>query len=318
MNGLVSVIIPVYNTDIYLNDCLKSVIKQSYKNLEIIIINDGSTDNSADIIEKYAKFDMRIKVISNTNHGVSYSRNCGINNAKGDYITFVDSDDILSNDCISKMMKMTISNDSLFTLCRFKSFAKETYHLSGSIYGANTIGKIKNDFYKLTLLNGLLYGPVAKLYKMDLIKTFDIRFDETLSNGEDQIFNLDYYKYVKKYCFVDEELYFYRNRDNSLSKTKTQKSLDDLYIVRKKLIKFLLNENIPYSREIIAAHCITDLINFTSVDNDGYLGYRKRVEKVKPYLEAGLVGSDNKSKILRFLIHNSIILPIYLFYKLKY
>lgn len=318
MSNLVSVIIPVYNTEEYLNECIESVVTQIYQNLEIIIINDGSTDNSAKIIDKYAKFDTRIKVISNTNHGVSYTRNCGINNATGDYITFVDSDDIVSDKYIEKMIKATFSTDNLLTICRFKSIAKNSYNKNGRVYGTNTNGKIKNDFYKLSLLDGLLYGPVAKLYKLDLIKTFNIQFDETLSNGEDQLFNFTYYKYVDQYSFVDEELYFYRNRENSLSKNKTQKSLDDLYVVRNKLIEFLTSENIPYSKEIIAAHCLTDLVNYTSVDNDGYLGYRKRVEKVKPYLEAGLLGNDKKSKILRFLLHYSIILPLYLFYKLKY
>lgn len=318
MDSLVSVIVPVYNTGRFLNDCLKSIVLQTYHNLEIVIVNDGSTDNSAEIIGKYAQSDSRIKVISNSNHGVSYSRNCGINFATGDFITFVDSDDIISKYYVEKMVKAISLNNVLFAVCRYKAIQEKSDNPTGILYGPEKIGTLKNDFYELSLLNGLLYSPGEKLYSLNLIKKFNIRFNEQLSNGEDQLFNFSYYNLVNKYCFVNEELYFYRIRKNSLSKGKTRKSLYDLYIARDALIKYLSKNNILHSNNIIAAHCMTDLIDYTSVENDGYSGYKKRVEKVRTFLLNGIEHNNRKGKILCFLLRYSIIFPLYIFYKLKY
>lgn len=318
MDRLVSVVVPVYNTGRFLKDCLESIVLQTYHNIEILVINDGSTDDSAEIIEQYAKVDSRIRVISNTNHGVSYSRNCGINLAMGDFITFVDSDDIINRYYVEKMVKAISLDDVSFVVCRYKSFQEGKGSPNGISFGSNKIGILKNDFYELSLLNGLLYSPGEKLYRLNLIKKYNIQFDEKLSNGEDQLFNFAYYSLITKYCLINEELYFYRTRKHSLSKSKTKKSLNDLYIARNALINFLSKNNVLYAKKIIAAHCMTDLIDYTSVENDGYKGYKKRVNRVKPYLLAGMVNDDKKSKILRFLLHYSIIFPVYIFYKLKY
>lgn len=318
MASLVSVIIPVYNTGYLLNACLQSIVSQTYRNLEIIIIDDGSTDNSIKIAKKYAKSDSRINIISNSNHGVSYSRNCGIDHATGEYILFIDSDDIVNDHYIEKMIKAaTLYSDSL-VVCRFKSITEIETDTVGASYGPMKTGILKNDFYKLSSLNGLLYGPVVKLYSLSIIRDFNIRFDEEMTNGEDQIFNFSYYSHIKQYCFIDEELYFYRTRKNSLSRSKTRKSLNDLYLARDALIKFLTINKVPNSKEIVAAHCMTDLIDFISVENDGYKGYKYRVKKVKKCLESGLANHGLKGKTLRYLLHHSIIFPIYFFYKLKY
>ena len=322
MNDLISVVIPVYNAARYLDACLKSVVGQTYRKLDIIVVDDGSTDCSDTIINKYAKNDSRIHVISNTNHGVSFSRNCGIDHARGKYIAFIDSDDIVKDNYIERLLKPLVFSDISFTVCRYKSIDEDSNDTVGQIYGPDAIGDLSNDFYELTMLNGILYGPWAKLYKLDLINKHHIRFNEKLSNGEDQLFNFAYYRYIKQYCFVNEELYFYRNRKNSLSKSKTQKSLDDLYIARNALIKFLSNNQISHCDEIVAAHCMTDLIDYVSVDKDGYRGYKKRVKKVRMYLEkglnAGLFKSSRKNVILRFLLHHSLIFPLYVLYKYKY
>ena len=111
MDILVSIVIPVYNSKYYLKECLNSVITQTYENLEILLIDDGSTDGSSYICDNYAKYDSRIKVFHNQNHGVSYSRNYGINKANGIYLLFVDSDDVINEDYINKMIMSTINYD---------------------------------------------------------------------------------------------------------------------------------------------------------------------------------------------------------------
>ncbi|MBQ9920107.1 MAG: glycosyltransferase family 2 protein, partial [Clostridia bacterium] len=104
LNKKVSIIVPVYNVAEYLEDCLNSLVNQSYENIEIISINDGSKDNSLEILKTFAEKDLRIKVFDNENHGVSYTRNFGIKNCTGDYIAFVDSDDIVAKNYIEVLV----------------------------------------------------------------------------------------------------------------------------------------------------------------------------------------------------------------------
>lgn len=111
MNPLISIIVPVYNVEEYLPKCLDSIINQTYKNLEIIVVNDGSTDNSGKICDEYGERDYRIMVIHKANRGVSSSRNIGIKNASGEYILFVDSDDEIEKDYVNVMARAVTNSD---------------------------------------------------------------------------------------------------------------------------------------------------------------------------------------------------------------
>ena len=119
-NPLISIIIPVYNTAKYLPRCLDSVLKQTYQNLEIIVVDDGSTDNSPKIIKEYATKDNRIKVIHQKNAGLSAARNTGITKATGKYISFVDSDDEISHNMIKKLFDVLQRNNTDISVCSFK------------------------------------------------------------------------------------------------------------------------------------------------------------------------------------------------------
>lgn len=121
MNDKISVIIPVYNVEKYLNRCLESVIKQDYTNIEIILVNDGSKDSSGNICDEYAKKDDRIKIIHKNNGGLSEARNFGIKKATGSYITFIDSDDCVENDYISYLYNLIIKNDAQISVCAYKA-----------------------------------------------------------------------------------------------------------------------------------------------------------------------------------------------------
>lgn len=318
MDKLVSIVIPVYNAAEYLDLCLQSIIKQTYQCLEIIVVNDGSTDKSYKIIQKYQKKDSRIIVFDNENHGVSYSRNYGISYAHGEYLIFIDSDDYIDSRYIEKLVNAVEKNRVNLAICRYKTFSKGQKFDGGLKYGPNLVHSLNDDFYFLSTLGGLPYGPVGKIYKLDIIKNHNIKFREDISNGEDQIFNFSYFKKVNNYCLINEELYFYQIHNNSLSRNHSKKMLNDLYIARKYLVKFLQAEKIPYYKEILAAHCMTDLIDYISVDNDGYQEYKKRVKKVERYILEGTAQNSLKAKILCFLLKNSLYLPIFLFYKLKY
>ena len=288
MNELVSIVIPVYNTADDLHQCLLSITNQTYK---------------------------RIVLFNNTNHGASYSRNYGIDHANGKFILFIDSDDYISLDYVKKLVTAIKTNDVNLAICRYKTFFKKQNQKTGKVLGPDYTHSLNNDFFYLCSLGGLPYGPWGKIYKLNIIKEHNIRFLTEISNGEDQIFNLSYFRYVKNYCFVNEEMYFYQLRNNSLSKKHSKKSLEDLYVARNKLIEYLEEENVPYYQQIIAAHCMTDLIDYVSVDGDGYDGYKKRILKVKTYLEEGMTQKSLKARVFRFLIHHEIIFPFYLIYR---
>ena len=105
MQPLISIVVPIYNVEIYLENCLKSIIGQTYKNLEIILINDGSSDSSGEICNAFERLDKRVRVVHNTNHGVSYSRNLGIDMATGSRILFIDSDDTVESNYVEKLVE---------------------------------------------------------------------------------------------------------------------------------------------------------------------------------------------------------------------
>ena len=143
----VSVIIPVYNTDKYLRECIESVISQTLQDIEILLINDGSTDNSGEICDEYAKKDLRIKVFHQTNLGVSAARNNGIDNAEGEYLYFLDSDDMIGENFLEFAYNVAKANDSDLTVCDDRNylFRQRKDLIVTATYGTF----VKNEFLKL-------------------------------------------------------------------------------------------------------------------------------------------------------------------------
>ena len=212
----ISIIVPVYNSEKYIKRCIDSIIKQTYQNFELIIINDGSTDNSLKIInDNYSKY-KNIKIINQTNSGVSKSRNKGIEIAKGKYICFVDSDDYIDSNLIYNLLNQNNDYDWI---------------LSG-IYDYNENKLIKQIKYKDNSLNlndindfiifhsqPLLTSPVAKLYKRDIIIKKQLKFNVDLSFGEDRDFNYRYAQHIDKIKLISSIGYYYeQNNPFSLSK----------------------------------------------------------------------------------------------------
>lgn len=194
MADKVSVVIPVYNSEKYVKACLKSVQKQDHTELEIIIVNDGSTDSSAAICENLAKDDRRIQVIHQKNQGVSSARNCGLMEASGKYICFVDSDDLVKENHISNMLE-TISMDKEIEIV----FGTHSY-----LYENRTLERVlrwKEGIYKNFevlprivddgTLTGILFGSVCgALYTTEFLKKNEVYFDENIIINEDGIFNI--------------------------------------------------------------------------------------------------------------------------------
>lgn len=166
---LISVIVPVYNVEKYLSNCIESIINQSYKNLEIILIDDGSTDNCGKICDQYSRKDKRIRVIHKENGGLSDARNIGIDNAKGNYITFVDSDDDLDKDFVEYLFTLLKKYNANISICPL--FVKRKDTIVKPAY--NKIEKIltkKECIIKLLCDDEISVSACSKLYKKSLFK----------------------------------------------------------------------------------------------------------------------------------------------------
>lgn len=217
----VSIVIPVYNVEGYLQSCVDSILSQSYRNFELILVNDGSKDSSPAICDEYAKTDSRVVVIHKENEGPSRTRNRGIEEAKGDYLMFVDSDDILVEGTLEKMINAMDQSNADLCICGYERFRGDWSLPSSLTTEPLQIYKDRKELaavYNQPKTNMFGVSIWAKLYRLDIIKTHGIRFDTAISYEEDCVFNLDYFRHVNTTAVLPDVLYRWRQMDVSLSK----------------------------------------------------------------------------------------------------
>lgn len=228
MNDLITVVIPVYNVGTYLGKCVKSVVNQTYKNLQILLIDDGSTDGSSDLCDDIAFSDSRIQVIHKSNSGLGLTRNVGINNAKGKYIIFVDSDDYLSKDLIENLYLGIKKDKSEICIAGFTRVDNRGTMLYQEKYEErNIIGSknVKSIFEKMLgslpeKHDSIKPSVWSNLYSVNIIKKFDLKFvSERKIISEDIIWNAQYFNKINKVQFISSCGYFYRYNNSSLSQS---------------------------------------------------------------------------------------------------
>ena len=216
---MVSIIIPVFNAEKWLKRCIESCINQSYNNLEIILIDDGSSDSSPEICDEFKKSDDRITVIHKENNGVSSARNIGIDHAKGDYICFVDSDDWLERETISELLNEQHKKNYDFVVCNHTIYCGKKKKESRLLERKTIIGDKNVAEYVLKTVS-FLRTPWGKLYKSSIIKKHGIRFDEELTLGEDTLFNYNYFRYTSSFSILAESYLYNYQEVYSTEKTK--------------------------------------------------------------------------------------------------
>ena len=217
----ISVIVPVYNVEKYLSRCIESILSQTFTDFELLLIDDGSTDRSGEICDEYAKKDTRIRVFHKENSGVSAARNLGLDNAKGEWISFVDSDDWVENDYLEKLIQgknfelifvgIQSYNNTMSTNRILANFEKTEIYVD-DINIENKI--INNDLLAI----GFCWG---KLYKKFILTLYHIRFNESISNHEDHIFYFDYLLHCKNIYLSNAICYNYTFTENSSSLSHT-------------------------------------------------------------------------------------------------
>lgn len=227
MENLISVIVPVYNTASYLRGCIESIIAQTHDKLELILVNDGSEDGSGDICDEYAKSDKRVFVIHQSNKGVSNARNAALKTARGQYMAFIDSDDLIEKDMLESLVNLFEHDEQcdLAVSGYFRNGIEEKNEFPGGVSVFNQVSTVR----EMANLNGFTGHLWNKLFKADIIRKYCIDFDENLTHCEDSLFCHEYARYLKKSCFVNQPKYYYEERDDSaVNKHFTVKRLSGL------------------------------------------------------------------------------------------
>lgn len=251
---LVSIIVPVYNVEPWLNKCIDSLISQSYKNTEILLINDGSTDRSGEICDEYSRTDSRIKVIHISNNGQSVARNNGLDISKGEYVLFIDSDDYLCDREIIEKFVNILNNskcDFIYTsYCRFNDGNENeiTEILPINLTNKDIENKLgKNILADLIIQNSFHHAPYLKVCRRDFILNNNLYFREGYYH-EDAEWSFKVFYYAKKIVIYNEAWYMRRMRDNSTITSRDEKSickkLCDRLIIANELIKFFEKKNV--------------------------------------------------------------------------
>lgn len=269
---MISIIIPVYNSEQYLRACIDSVLGQSFNDFELLLINDGSTDSSGKICDEYALKDARVRVFHKENGGASSARNLGIENACGEWICFIDSDDKISDNYFNLFKRDLPYSDIIFvgidkidqnkviSRVRFNDEMMETY-----------------DFLNKYTLFSRFAGPVGKFYKATIIQQNQLQFNEKIHNGEDGLFNLCFLVKSQKVYFDNHSIYYYLKRENSLSsRIINVVEGEQLYLAYLEVME--LNS---FSHKNISKHIqyVVAIYFFSIINSD--LSFKKKKEKLK-------------------------------------
>lgn len=315
MNNKVSIIVPVYNIEKYVAKCIESIINQEYKNIEIILVNDGSKDSSLEICEKYKKTDRRIIVIDKKNGGVSSARNAGLDVASGDYIVFVDGDDYLKPDFITYMLGLINDNDCDFGLS--KNCYK--YENEEQVSEDKVVVMDKVDATVLLLSPRVDVGCWNKIYRKSFIK--NLRFDENQFFGEGLQFITKVSQLSTHTAVGERKVYHYR-QDNNLSATKKFKFKN--FINGEKSLQLIENNLIVNDSRILdqlySHYCLFYFYGLTATLKNNarkenkltYVDWEKKAKKMYKYLYKNTwVGFSLKMKVF-------ILLYLPFVYKIRY
>lgn len=308
---LVSVIIPVYNVKKYLRQCLDSVTGQTYKNIEIILVDDGSTDDSGRICDYYANADSRIKVIHKENGGLSDARNIGIEQSNGIYINFVDSDDYICKNCIEVLLSTAICQSVPLVVCGYKKF----------IDGKNNHKEISdesqfknNSIHKYTAKEAMihmLYNKNIPMYAHG--KLYDRKLFKTLRFPKGKLFEdvpttWKVMKEVDNIVYVDSILYFYRQRIESIVNAHySHRKMDQIYMVKDIMDEVMANDKLYKAAVSKYYFCLADL--YAQIDEKHKSDQIYLEHELKRY--RNIVKDDrNNSLSLRMLAVLGINLPL--------
>lgn len=307
----ISVIVPVYNAEAYLKDCLNSIVRQTYKNLEIILVDDGAKDSSGFICDEFAAVDNRIVVIHRENEGVSSARNHGLEIATGELIAFVDADDVLPVDAYENLINCGAAEHIVMGRMQLMSEHGELLESSRSQWQKEVLkDELLTDLFaerKFTYL-GFAWD---KLYKRSIIEQDRLRFEPDILLNEDRLFVFQYLMHCEKMFFCDDVVYYYRQRSSELiDATGRTRVLDKRDITVIKAFEKMQEIAKAYSEDLYALVCLKSF--------ESALDMRKRVtdkllrQTVMRFMQENLARCLTKTSLplgtkVKLIIHRGIL-----------
>lgn len=302
MKPIISVIVPAYNAESTIERCLKSILTQTYQNLEVLVINDGSTDNTEKKILKICNDDERVKLFSIRNSGVSHARNLGIDNAKGDYITFVDSDDFIEKEMYQILLGLIENYNVKIAHCSYQN-TDENGKLISVVGGKNRTIRQNHDEAMICLLEGKYFsgGLWNKLYHSSLFS--QCRLDETIKYSEDILLNYQLFDQVEASVYIDSPLYNYVAVQNSSThsannfETRTQ-----WLFVSKRILELAKGKSYQKIAEDKVAHSLLGMYREYIVDSKkrNYPEKKQIQGEIDFYRNKGFL-SSKKDKVEYFI-----------------
>lgn len=300
----VSVIIPCYNNASYIRKCINSVLDQSFSNYEIIVVDDGSSDNTEDIIAEYTGKG-KIRYLKNTHSGVSAARNTGIENAKGEYILFIDGDDWIDCDHISSLIKGAAICDCPIIRMKVEkegeTYTEDEDNASESVDSWKLITK---DEFNLIYESYLLSSPCNKLYRTEIIRKHNIIFRPDISYAEDLIFNLIYFRYIRTASITPKATYHYVKHPTQSGTTRYHTNvvttLDTISTLTHTCITNITDKTLAIEMQ----HYLWGILNI--FHNDANLSPKQRRDEIKL-----IINSRWWKQFKRFLPKNSLNSVLY-------
>ena len=312
---LISIIVPVYNVEQYLERCMTSILNQTYKKLEIILVDDGATDNSSKMCDEYARLDNRVKVIHKANGGLSDARNAGIEIATGEYIGYVDSDDWIEPDMYERMYNACIENDAQLAVCRYASEYKDKTVLGGK----NTVVPLNRDELLKIYISGhdeyIIYNSVwSKLFKRELVE--GVQFPKG-RNSEDIMYTTKAFCKLEKAVYIDSCLYHYvLDREGSIMNVSRGERMfkDEIPFWREHISH--IRENVSDKLADLAAYHFWRRLLFYYIDmkSNSHKEYAKRLvaeiksdkTEISRVYKGGIVAKGDKARMKLFMVNPSL------------
>ena len=319
MSVEISIIVPIYKVENHLDTCINSILNQTFSNFELILVDDGSPDNCGKICDEYEKKDNRIKVIHKENGGLSDARNAGLDIAKGKYIAFVDSDDIIHPRMYEILFQCINKSDSDIVQCKFKKF-KNLDEVKDELDNYNeTFEEYDNKTAIIDMIdnNKINVNSWNKLYKRELFK--NLRFPKGKIH-EDEFLTYKLLYNSRKITYVDEELYYYYQNDNGIMNgSSILKRLDRIEALEQRSKFFLENgERNLYDKSNSALFFALNKLYFIFKRNEQLKNDKENIERLKDKIkETSILLENNKylssinSKIIKIINKNNIFIDIY-------
>lgn len=325
-NPLISIIVPVYNGEKYLDTCIESILSQDYENIELILIDDGSKDNSYEILKDWEKKDERIKIIHQNNSGVSAARNKGIEEASGLFLTFVDVDDFISNDFVSYYYNMIKKYKAEIALTpKPRKFNKDSKDIKVDVEDNIEVWSGEKATCEMLYYN-IAIGPWNKLISKNLIDKYKIRFNTNLAYGEGFNFSVDCFQRAKKIAVGKQKVYNYRVDNPNSVMTKFKLELVTGSIEAQKNIKNNLvtkTDNLlkacKYANWHTYCDCLNTLIGCKVIkeNKEIYNEIKKVCRKDAKYAISAPVPKNDKIKGIMYLVNPYITAKIINHFRLR-